>query len=253
MENAYEFREINTKFIFSDQTYQRPIDPVRVTKIIRAFDPNLVNPPKLSFRDGRYYVYDGGHTISVLKIRNGGRDLPVLCKVTYGLTRNDEAILFEEQNGDSRAVEVHHKLRSMLYRGDESVVRMVRIAELHGFMVTFNKGAFRDHIVAVSALMKIFTELGPVRYSEFLSVLRAAWDGSQESLRREILEGLAIFLTQYDGQFNRALLIKKLRVVSPIDIYRDGQVSRSRGSRKFAQQIVNIYNTGMKNRLGDVK
>ena len=133
MECNFEYREINTEQIISDQTYQRPVDLVRVARIVKAFDPNLANPPKLSFRDGRYYVYDGGHTIMARKERNGGRDLSILCKVTYGLTRIDEAILFEEQNGISRAVEANYRLRSMFNRGEESVVQMVRIAESHGF------------------------------------------------------------------------------------------------------------------------
>ena len=252
MENNYEYKEINTKLIISDQTYQRPVDLVRVAKIIKAFDPNRVNPPKLSYRDGRYYVYDGGHTISVLKTRNGGRDLSIMCKVTYGLTRDDEAIQFEEQNGIARAVSSLHKLRSMFYRGEETVVPMVRIAEAHGFLVDFNKGSIRNRIIAVRALLKIFERIGPAAYNELLSILRATWDGSPESLCKEILEGLAIFLAQYTGQYNHVLLIKKLRAVSPIEIIRDGNLSRSNGSKKYAQQIVNIYNKSVKNRLPDV-
>ena len=52
MEENFEFKWINTKLILSDQGYQRPVDPVRVALIVKNFDRNLVNPPKLSFRDG---------------------------------------------------------------------------------------------------------------------------------------------------------------------------------------------------------
>ena len=253
MEHDYEFMEVNTRLIISDQTYQRPVDTLRVSQIVKAFDPDHVNPPKLSFRDGRYYIYDGGHTLAVLKARNGGRDLPVLCKVTFGLTRYDEAILFEEQNGIARAVEGVYKLRSMFNRGEESVVRMVRLAEAHGFIVDFNKAGIRNRIVAASSLLRMYKRLGATAYGELLSILREVWDGSPESLRKEIIEGLAIFLSQYAGQYNLALLVKKLRAVAPIEIIREGQVSRSTGSWKYAQQIVNIYNKGVKNRLPDVR
>jgi len=253
MEKHFEFKEINTRLILSDQTYQRPVNPVRVAQIVKNFDPNLANPPKLSFRDGRYYVYDGGHTIAAWKAKNGGRDLPVLCKVTYGLTRLDEAILFEKQNGISARVEINHLHRSMLNRGDESVVGMVRIAESHGFNVDFAKNVARNRIIGTASLLKAYKQLGPAAYSDFLSILRAVWDGDADSLRKEVIEGLSIFRAQYDGQYNRATLIKKLRAVPPIEIIREGRVSRAGGGKKYAQVIVNIYNKCAQKRLADVK
>jgi len=254
LEENFEFKWINTKLILSDQSYQRPVDPVRVAQIVKNFDRNLVNPPKLSFRDGRYYVYDGGHTIAALKAKNGGRDLTLMCKVTYGLTRQDEAMLFEEQNGLARAIEVNYKLRSQFNRGEESVMSMVRIAESHGFLVDFAKGTMRNRIIAVGTLLRVYKRLGASGYSILLSILRDAWDGTPDSTKKEIIEGLAIFLDQYGGQYSRVTLVKKLRAVSPIEIIREGKLSRASGSKKYAQQIVYIYNKKQTvNRLEDVR
>ena len=78
-------------------TYQRELNEDRVRRIAAEFDERIANEPKVSCRDGRYYVFDGQHTIAARKLLNGGRDLPIRCKVFYGLTESDEALLFAQQ------------------------------------------------------------------------------------------------------------------------------------------------------------
>ena len=68
--------------------------------------------PKVSFRDGKYYVVNGQHTIEGRILRNGGEDLPILCKVYTGLTMEQEALLFAEQNGHSAPLTAGIKLRA---------------------------------------------------------------------------------------------------------------------------------------------
>ena len=48
-----------------------------------------VNEPKVSFRNGRYYVMDGQHTIEGCILINGGENRPILCKVYNGKCRKD--------------------------------------------------------------------------------------------------------------------------------------------------------------------
>ena len=104
-----EYSQINSKSIISEPSYQRMVDFSRVKKIVSNFNPNLVNPIKVSFRDGKYYVFDGQHTLKALVAKNNNRDLMVECKVYYGMTLEDEAKLFAEQNGISRTVESAQK------------------------------------------------------------------------------------------------------------------------------------------------
>ena len=76
--SAYQEMMINSKFLEVPRgSYQRELNIHRVRKIAAAFDPRLLNPPKVSYRSGRYYVFDGQHTIAVLKLLNGGKDLMV--------------------------------------------------------------------------------------------------------------------------------------------------------------------------------
>ena len=62
-----EWRLVKPKEINIDPLYQRNLDEKRVAKMVKQYNPNLVNPPKVSFRDGKYWVFDGQHTIDAQK------------------------------------------------------------------------------------------------------------------------------------------------------------------------------------------
>ena len=89
----------SSKLIYPREIYQRGVERKRVELIARDFNEYIVNEPKVSFRNGRYYVMDGQHTIEGCILLNGGEDRPILCKVYTGLTMEQEALLFAEQNG----------------------------------------------------------------------------------------------------------------------------------------------------------
>lgn len=52
-----EYSQINSKSIISEPSYQRMVDFSRVKKIVSNFNPNLVNPIKVSFRDGKDHMF----------------------------------------------------------------------------------------------------------------------------------------------------------------------------------------------------
>ena len=74
----------------------------RVELIAKDFNEYTANEPKVSFRNGRYYVTDGQHTIEARILRNGGKDPPILCKIYTGLTMQQEAC-----SSQSRTVTPH--------------------------------------------------------------------------------------------------------------------------------------------------
>lgn len=61
-----EWKMLKPSEINVDILYQRMIDTNRVARMVKQFNPNLVNPPKVSFRDGKYWVFDGQHTIAMV-------------------------------------------------------------------------------------------------------------------------------------------------------------------------------------------
>lgn len=98
--------------IYPREVYQRGVQRKRVELIASHFNEYTANEPKVSFRNGKYYVVDGQHTIESRILRNGGKDLPILCKVYTGLTMQQEALLFAEQNGYSAPLTAGIRLRA---------------------------------------------------------------------------------------------------------------------------------------------
>lgn len=243
-----EIKTLSTKEILVDPIYQRQYDEKRVAKMVREFNPNLVNFPKVSFRDGRYWVFDGMHTIGMLKTRNKGCDLHVTCRVFYGMTRLDEMELFVKQNGISKSVSTADKLRARYNMGDEEIVDMVRAADLAGVRVSFTGGKAVNSCTAVSTLYKSYQELPRNTFIDMLSTCRDAWDGQHEGFSSEILKGMTKFFATYQGEFSRSNLTKRLKAVSPIYIVREGKQSISRGGRDYARIILKIYNNRTKSR-----
>lgn len=61
----------SSELIVPRDTYQRALHPARVARIAKEFDEQVANEPKISFRDGHYYVMDGQNTIAARKFLNG--------------------------------------------------------------------------------------------------------------------------------------------------------------------------------------
>jgi len=92
IKTLYKLMEVSSRDLEIPDAYQRKLNTERVAKIVAGFNERIANEPKVSFRDGHYYVFDGQHTIVARKHMNGNNDLPILCKVYYGMTeaRQDE-------------------------------------------------------------------------------------------------------------------------------------------------------------------
>lgn len=112
IKTLYKLMEVSSRDLEIPEAYQRRLNTDRVARIVSRFDERIANEPKVSYRDGRYFVFDGQHTVSARKQMNGNANLPILCKVYYGMTEQDEALLFAMQTGDSAALTPSAKLRA---------------------------------------------------------------------------------------------------------------------------------------------
>ncbi len=248
----FTFMQVNSKFIFSDMSYQRAVDENRVKRIVANFDENLVNPIKVSYRDGRYYVFDGQHTLAALKLRNHNRDLMVYCKVYKNLTKEKEAILFSQQNGISRAVTSNAKFKALYAANDVEITEMVNLANMAGLKVDFSCSKANNKIIAVAKLYKMFKGTSASEFVQILHTIKSAWNGDSESLCTEIIGGMYIFCTTYRGKFDYKILEKQLSKAPYIQIVSTGKMYKDGGDTRFAIQILSAYNKNLsRNRLKD--
>lgn len=255
MSSETRMQSINTKDIVVNELMQRDVErrKAQFNKIMRTFNPDLVNPVKVAFIDGKYYCFDGQMTMKVLKARNRGRDLCVNCKVFYGLTEMEAAMLFVDQVGTAARVSAADKLRVLKNYGDDEACAIVKLTEANGLQISWNGAKGKNAITAIATLTSIFRDLdslrSPEKFADFISILKAAYDGNPEAHSAAMMSGLGMFVKTYYGQYDKARLIRKLSEHAPGEIVRDARLDRSSGVRKYAVMILNIYNGHLRNPL----
>ena len=245
MKNKSNIVLLNSRLLLSSPSYQRPIDNGRIKRILTNFNEDLVNLVKVSDRNGKYYVFDGQHTLAALKARNNGENLMVQCKVYTGLTEVDEALLFAEQNGISRQVGASSKFKALHFAGDEGIVKMVSIAKECGIFIDFSKGKGVNKIVAVSKIYKIYNSCNEEEFKDYLLLIKETWNGQAESFNTEILGGVFNFYKKYNNEYKRALFIKKLSKISINEICRESSQFKTGGDSRYERYIFAKYNLNL--------
>ena len=70
------------------------------------------------------------------------------------------------------------------------------------------------------------------------------WEGKPDSFRASVLKGMMHFVELYHGEFSEERLLRALRNIHPVDIYRIGQddPAKLRGWKKYVFPIYTAYN-----------
>lgn len=224
-------------------TYQRNLNPERVYKIASEFNERIANEPKVSLRDGHFYVFDGQHTIAARIYRNKGKHVMIRCKVFRGLTESEEAILFAQQTGASAKLTAGAELRARIYGGDPEAIQFLRATENAALRLEFSQSRGNQRIACIKTAFAEFRRVGADTYTEALTIIREAWNGTPDSLRAEIVQGVIRFVELYHGEYDRKRLISRLRRIDPIVIYREGKaIGNMLGYKKYLYQVLNSYN-----------
>ena len=242
----YQMRVIHSsKLIYPREIYQRGVERKRVELIARDFNEYIVNEPKVSSRNGRYYVMDGQHTIEGRILRNGGEDLPILCKVYTGMTMQQEALLFAEQNGHSAPLSAGIKLRAKVAGDDAPSKEFLAATNRVGVAFNYDSLQLSEYrISCVGTALKLYNEMGEKIYCETLRLIVAAWDGKPDSFRASVLRGMMHFVELYYGEFSEERLVRALGSVHPMEIYRVGRDNPAKlpGGKKYVFPIYMAYN-----------
>ena len=227
------------------EVYQRRVHRSQVELIATDFNEYIANEPKVSFRNGRYYVVDGQHTIEGRILRNGGKDLPILCKVYTGLTMEQEALFFAEQNGHSAPLTAGIKLRAKVVGGDAPSKAFLAATNRVGLAFNYDSLQLSDYrISCVGTALKLYNQMGEKIYCESLRLIVAAWDGKPDSFRASVLRGVMHFVELYHGEFSEERLVRALGSVHPMEIYRVGRDNPAKlpGWKKYVFPIYMAYN-----------
>lgn len=116
-------------------TYQREPNLLRVQKIADNFNSKRLEVKTANYRDGKFYLIDGQHSMLALK-RLGMSHME--CKVFIGMSMEEEASLFADQNICRQAVKDKAIFNANLIAGREPAVTIKRVCDAHG--VTIKEG-----------------------------------------------------------------------------------------------------------------
>ena len=245
--HEFEFKYLYPSQIKFDTLYQRELDTRRVEKIVKEWNGDLFNEPKVSWRDGVYWCFNGQHTIAAWKKLHDKEDKLIYCKVFRGMTWSDECDAFIQQNGISKDPTTNQKLKAQFNNSDPDVVDMVKKAALCGYTVDFSTSKIPSRIIATSALFHAYKTLSPEAFLDMLTVIKEAWYGDADAVDARIITGMASFFKTYYGNFKTSDLVKNLKKISPSQIIRNGKNYNTRTG--YAAEILKIYNAKRKVRL----
>ena len=163
----------SSQLVYPRELYQRGVERKRVELIAAHFNEYVANEPKVSFRNGQFIVTDGQHTIEGRILRNGGKDLPILCKVYTGMTVEQEALLFAQQTGESARLTPGDKMRAMIYGGDPECMAFLKATESVGLKLDYAQRRGKYRLGCIGTAFEEFKRVGADLYKEALSMIVA--------------------------------------------------------------------------------
>ena len=241
----YKMMVLDTSQIIAPREhYQREIKNERVKRIVKDFDERIANEPKVSYRDGKYYVFDGQHTIDARKVMNDGEDLPVLCKVYMGMDEKEEAMLYSNQTGESARLTPGIRVRAEVFAENGNSIAFLNANADLGIELDYDQERGYMRIGCINTALDAYQKFGEERYKEAMKIIIAAWGGEPNSFRTENIIGITRFVDRYHGSYIPNRLIERLSKVDPLTIPREGRAVgvNLTGYKKYLYQVWCIYN-----------
>ncbi len=237
---------LSTGELFSGQLYQRPVLERVVDKLVREWDPRLLTPLVVSYRDGRYNLVDGQHRVCAMRKKNNGKDAMALCRVYRGMTYEQEAELYYKLDKAKGHLRLAHATKALVESGsDAEVIEIKRLLEGAGFVWALDRPTKEPfEIEATRAVINAYRLLGGAAFSRMLELLAKAWRGTPTSLNASILSGMALFLKTYETELDDNIFIKRMSAVEPEEIIRRGKMdfSTNKAALRYARVIWDKYN-----------
>ena len=208
-------RLINSSQLKSKQNYQRNINTAFVQKIVSEFDPNKVDPVHVSYRDGKYYIIDGQHTVAALEIANGNKPVDVICIVHKGMTYTDEASYYVEQY-EKKHRHTYNEMTMARYEAGEKLPCEIALKVKNvGGRLPYDKSAKTG--MKIGAVKKVTTLYQKDSDHTILAIkcLVDAYKGRENTIPADIIAGTMEFLRLYDNQVLTSRLVEALSKYTP--------------------------------------
>ena len=106
------------------------------------------------------YILDGQNTVEARRTCNGGMELPIRCKVFYGLTKEDEATLFAIQTGNATCLTAGERLRANLVAENPDALYFVGITSNAGVEFAYDGIRAPWKIYCIETAYELYKQYG---------------------------------------------------------------------------------------------
>lgn len=189
-ECKFAYQMVNSALLIPCAEYQRMLWMEKVSQIAENFSEYIANEPKVSYRDGRFYVFDGQNTVEARRTCNGGKDVTIRCKVFYSLTKEDEATLFAIQTGNATCLTAGERLRANLVAENPDALYFVGITSNAGVEFAYDGIRAPWKIYCIETAYELYKQYGCERYVEMLHIINEAWKGNVDAYLAGVIRGV---------------------------------------------------------------
>jgi len=244
MNNNEKILEPITKGISIDEIgvdyYQRPVYKNHVKKIIKNFNVDLVELPKVCRRDNRWECWDGQHTILAAKAMGYTH---ITCKITEVATSQEAARLYSSVNavGFSKALTPIEDFQALKHAEDELTLTIDALTAAHGFVISKSKAPM--NIMSIRTLETIMKRQGAEVLATVLDIVASCYSEDAVATNATFIKGLAYFIRRNEG-ISINILKRKLGQMSAEDIRKEAETSRMfKGAKAYENVFRGIYGT----------
>lgn len=195
--------------------YQRKPKGELVKAIANNFDWDLFGVISVSYRDGKYWIVDGGHRVAGLSLKD--KSAKVLCCVWEGLSYEEECAKFLKFNSQRNSLNAAEKFHAKVEEGNPEAIDIVTIMKKFNFSYAGSNITNCDIIKPINAVEYIYSKYGSKVLNNTLGIIKSTWLGDKESLTCKVLKGMSTFLNEYQT-INFTILRRALDGISPKDL-----------------------------------
>lgn len=206
---------VNSALLKSKQPYQRNISVRFVKQIIENFNPNALDPVHVSYREGKYYVIDGQHTVVALEGINGGNPVDIPCIIHKGMTYTDEARYYTEQYIKKHRHTYNEMQLAMYEAGDKSTCEIAEKLRVVGAAMPYDRNAVSG--IKIGAIKRTQKAYEKDADCTILAVrcLVEAYKGRVKTLPGDIVSGTMEFIRMYRDEIVLDKLTEVLSEYTP--------------------------------------
>lgn len=186
----------------AQRSHDGPSSLAKIEHIADNFDPDKAGTLTVNWRDGFYWVIDGGHRYHAV-VRMGWEDQCMQCWVYENLSEAEEADKFLALN-DVKPVSGMDKFQRALVAKRPQECDIDRIVRAQDLAV----GTGKEAIGCVGAITKTYVKGGPSALATTVRTIRDSY--GIPGFSAKLTEGIGLFVINYQNTFDEEYLVEKL-------------------------------------------